>query len=202
MKDDTFILVSHSNKSCKIAEKTLWGSVTPRVELQNIEMQEGVLTPLKCSVQMDTLGGECLNSIETSKILYKYKDFVNIPPLEFIDDVLTITKCSINSLKMNVIVQSKIECKRLELSDTKCFKMHLGKDTSNCSNLQVNNRPMMTTSSEKYLGDILSSDAKMEENIRMRHDKGMAAINQIMSILQEISFRDRHGHENIHAYQW
>ena len=96
----------------------------------------------------------------------KYKDFVNILPLEFIDDVLTITKCSINSLKMNAIVQSKIECKRLELSDTKCFKMHLGKDSSNCSNLQVNNKPMMTTSSEKYLGDILTCDAKMEENIK------------------------------------
>ena len=93
---------------------------------------------------------------------------------------------------MNAIVQSKVECKRLELSDTKCFKMHLGKDTSNCSNLQVNNKPMMTTSSEKYLGDILTCDAKMEENIRMRHDKGMAAINQIMSILQEISFGRYH----------
>jgi 6-pyruvoyl-tetrahydropterin synthase len=122
VKDDTFILVSNSNKSCKIAVKTPWGSVTPRVELENIEMQGGVLTPLKCSVQMDTLGGKCLNSIETSKILYKYKDFVNIPPLEFIDHVLTITKCSINSLKMNAIVQSKIECKRLELSDTKFSK--------------------------------------------------------------------------------
>ena len=70
--------------------------------------------------------------------------------------------------------------------------MHLGKDTSNCSNLQVNNKPMMTTSSEKYLGDILTCDAKMEENIKMRHDKGMAAINQIMSILQEISFGRYH----------
>ena len=68
VKDDTFILVSNSNKSCKIAVKTPWGSVTPRVELENIKMQGGVLTPLKCSVQMDTLGGECLNSIETSKI--------------------------------------------------------------------------------------------------------------------------------------
>ena len=51
---------------------------------------------------------------------------------------------------------------------------------------------MMTNSSEKYLGDILTSDAKMEENIRTRHDKGMAAINQIMSILQEISFGRYH----------
>ena len=32
VRDDAFILVSNSNKSCKIAVKTPWGSVTPRVE--------------------------------------------------------------------------------------------------------------------------------------------------------------------------
>ena len=55
-KDDTFVLIANSNKSCKIAVKTPWGSTTPRIEFNNIEMQGGVLTPLKCSVQMDTLG--------------------------------------------------------------------------------------------------------------------------------------------------
>ena len=87
VKDDNFVLIANSNKSCQIAVKTPWGSLTPRVEFKNIEMQGGVLTPLKCSVQMDTLGLECLSSVEHSKILYKYKGFVNIPPLEFVDDV-------------------------------------------------------------------------------------------------------------------
>ena len=73
VRDDNFVLIANSNKSCKIAVKTPWGSLTPRVEFKNIEMQGGVLTPLKCSVQMDTLGLECLSSVEHSKILYKYK---------------------------------------------------------------------------------------------------------------------------------
>ena len=47
VKDDKFILVANSNQSCQIAVKTPWGSVTPRVEFKNIEMQGGVLTPLK-----------------------------------------------------------------------------------------------------------------------------------------------------------
>ena len=51
-----------------------------------MQMQGGVLTPLKCSVQMDTLGLECLSSVEHSEILYKYKGFVNIPRLEFVND--------------------------------------------------------------------------------------------------------------------
>ena len=171
VKDDNFVLIANSNKSCQIAVKTPWGSLTPRVEFKNIEMQGGVLTPLKCSVQMDTLGLECLSSVEHSKILYKYKGFVNIPPLEYVDDVLTITKCSTDSIKMNALVQSKVECKKLELSDTKCFKMHVGKNVSNCPKLSINNEEMKTSSSEKYLGDVISSSGEIDANVQMRHDK-------------------------------
>ena len=53
---------------------------------------------------MDTLGGEFLNNVEKSKLLYKYKDCVSIPPLEFVDDILTITECSVKSLKVNGII--------------------------------------------------------------------------------------------------
>ena len=113
---------------------------------------------------------------------------MKIPPLEFIDDVLTITNCSTDSIKMNALVQSKVECKKLELSDTKCFKMHVGKNVSSCPKLSVNDEEMKTTSSEKYLGDVISSSGKIDENIQMRHDKGMGIINSIMSILKEISF--------------
>ena len=73
----------------------------------------------------------------------------------------------------NSLVQSKIECKRLELSDTKCFKMHVGKTDQNCPNLSVNNKQMLSTSQQKYLGYIISSDTKLDENIKMRHDKGL-----------------------------
>ena len=188
VKDDTFILIANSNKSCDIAVKTPWGSTTPRVEFKNIEMQGGVLTPLKCSVQLDTLGAECLDNPKNSEILYKFKGCVKIPPLEMIDDILTVTDCGIKSVKMNALVQSKIECKRLELSDTKCFKMHVGQTDQYCPNLSVNNKQMLSTSQQKYLGDIISSDTKLDENIKMRHDKGLGIVNQIISILKEVSF--------------
>ena len=89
---------------------------------------------------------------------------------------------------MNVLVQSKVECKKLELSDTKCFKMHIGKDTLNCPNLEVNGKAMQESRTEKYLGDVVSCSGKNEENVQMRHDKGMGIVNSIMSILKEISF--------------
>ena len=67
IKDDTFNLIANSNKSCEIAVKTPWGSLTPRIVFEHIEMQGGVLTPLKCSVQMDTLGADCLENQKTLK---------------------------------------------------------------------------------------------------------------------------------------
>ena len=47
---------------------------------------------------------------------------------------------------------------------------------------------MLTTKSEKYLGDILSSDAKIDINVQERYNKGIELVNQIISILKEVSF--------------
>ena len=76
VKDDHFVLMANSNQRCQVAVKTPWGSVTDRLQLNEIEMQGTVPAPLKCSIQMDTLGKECL---ESGECLYKYKECVNIP---------------------------------------------------------------------------------------------------------------------------
>ena len=38
----------------------------------------------------------------------------------------------------------------------------------------------------------ISSDKKIDENIKMRHDKGLGIVNQIISILKEVSFGNFH----------
>jgi hypothetical protein len=75
--------------------------------LKNIEMQGGVLTPLKCSIQIDTFGKEMLESAECSKTMFKYKDCVSIQVLSMID----VTECGPDSVKMNAYVQSKTDTK-------------------------------------------------------------------------------------------
>ena len=100
---------------------------------------------------MDTLGGDCLNNVKNS---------------EMIEDVLTVTDCSINSVKINALVQSKVDCKKLELSDMKCFKMHLGQENINCPSLKVNNKEMLSSEKERYLGDVISSDARIDQIFR------------------------------------
>ena len=66
--------------------------------------------------------------------------------------------------------------------------MHIGKETLNCPNLEVNGLEMKSTNKEKYLGDVISCSGKMDDNIQMRYEKGMGIINSIISILKEISF--------------
>ena len=80
-------------------------------------MQGTVPAPLKCSIQIDTLGKECLESGEG---LYEYKECVNVPPLAMIDDILAVSECSVESVELNALIQSKIAQKNLQLV-TKCM---------------------------------------------------------------------------------
>ena len=109
--DDKFVLVANSNETCQVAVKTPWGSLTERKTLHNIEMQGGVLTPLKCS-EIDTLGKEMMEDTEMASTMLKYKDCVSIPVLTFIDNALSITECGPSSVKMNAYIQSKINTKK------------------------------------------------------------------------------------------
>ena len=127
VKDDKFIVVANSNKSCEVAIKTPWGSKTQRSTINNLEMQGTVLAGLKCSISIDTLGKECLEN--EHDILYNYKNSVKTPPLSFVDDILGISECGTKSVKMNAFIEAKIEDKQLELGQSKCFQMHVGKST-------------------------------------------------------------------------
>jgi hypothetical protein len=189
VQDDKFLLITKSNEKCKVAVKTPWGSVSKRVEMKQIEMQGTVLAPLKCSVQLDTLGKECLMNGEG---LYKYKECLNIPPLLMIDDAIAISECGVDSVKVNAIIQSKVDMKNLKLGHSKCFKMHVGKNASCCPILKVEDKEMLSSSREKYLGDILTSDCKISSNIEERVNKGMGIVNQIISLLKEISFGEHY----------
>ena len=190
VQDDKFVLITNSNKKCDVSVKTPWGENTKRTILSNLEMQGTVLAGLKCSVSIDSIGKESLQN--THDILYKYKNCTSIPPLSLIDDIIAVGNCSSDSIKVNATIQGKVQGKQLELSHKKCFKMHVGKHHECCPTLSVHSKEMKTTSSEKYLGDIISSDAKINKNITDRYNKGIGYANQILSILKEISFGQYH----------
>ena len=186
VNDDKFVTIANSNQNCQVSIKTSWGTETERKTLNNIEMQGTVITSIKCSAQIDTLGKECL---ATGDGLFKYKGCLSVPRFALVDDVLTVSECGVDSIKLNAIVNSKMATKKLELGYKKCFQIHVGNKTQKvCPTLSVHNQDMKTSSSETYLGDILSSDCKVDLNIQARYQKGVGKVNTIFSLLQEISF--------------
>ena len=75
---------------------------------------------IKASAHMDKIGK---TSLEKRENLYVYKNSVGIPPLEMIDDVVSIAECGVESIKSNTFVNSSIEMKKLPLNVKKCKKI-------------------------------------------------------------------------------
>ena len=70
-------------------------------ELERIVLQGSVFGPIKCSVQMDTLGRK---SLQTGFGVYKYRDTVHVPALAMIDDVLGMASCGDQSIELNALI--------------------------------------------------------------------------------------------------
>ena len=74
-----------------------------------------------------------------------------MPPLEIVDDVITVSKCGNTSIALNQIVNSSIDLKKLKLSEGKCCKIHIGKNNSLCPEHKVNQKEMKHQSRKNTL---------------------------------------------------
>ena len=178
-----FALMARMNKKCNIAVKTPVG-LTERFEATEIEMQGTVPGPLKACVQVDTLGRDCYTY---SEALFLYKKCVLVPPLSMCDDIASISKCGIDSIKTNAIINAKIESKKLEFGPNKFYNIHVGKNENLCCNLKVHNSTMKKKDYETYLGDIICSSGKNEKNIANKCNKGVGAVSQIFAMVSQVS---------------
>ena len=183
VQDDRFAVVSKMNQTCDIAVKTPVG-ITNRFVLEEIEMQGTKLSNIKCAVQIDTLGKECYTYNEG---MFLYKECVYVPPLGMIDDVASFIECGPESLKINAIINSKIESKKLEFGPSKCVKIHIGNKTDSCIEQKVHEEIVQEKSYETYLGDIVCSSGSNDKNIENRYNRGVGAISQITTMLNRVS---------------
>ena len=184
VKDDRFALISKMNEKCQVKVKTPVGD-TERFELNQIEMQGTVPAPLKCAVQMDTLGRYCYSN---NTGLYQHRDACSVPPLGMIDDIAGVSECSANSVVLNSIINGKIESKKLEFNFKKCVNMHIGPNAEHCPKLMVHEGEMLKTKTQKYLGDWISSSGYNDVNIKERCNIGQSAISQINSLINDANF--------------
>ena len=89
-----------------------------------------------------------------------------------VDDLMIISKCGKESLVLNSLAQSKIETKRLEFGISKCFHLHVGPKSLTCHDLFVDSHNQMERAEkQRYLGNILMTNNKADENIKLRCDK-------------------------------
>ena len=196
-------VIYEANKVNKVAVMTPNG-LTNREDISKIVMQGEVFGPIECSVTVDTFGKECLSE---QKYLYSYKGLVGVPPLAMVDDLACISVCGVETVLMNGFINAKTNIKKLQFGETKCHRMHIGKENSYCPDLYIDNwkvkektefeakvdtfngdHKIEESEEEKYLGDLVASDGSNSKNIKARKGRGFGIINQIASMLDEICF--------------
>ena len=188
LRDDKFAVVSELNRKCNIAIRTPVG-LSERFEMNDIEMQGTVMGPIKCSVQLDTLGRDCY---ERQEGLYLYNDCISVPPLQMIDDLASFSTCSPQSIITNAIINGKIEAKKLELSKTKCVNIHIGEHQSYCEGLKAHENSMKKKTHETYLGDIICSSGTNNRNVEKRCSSGIGAVSDCISMLGRVALGHWH----------
>ena len=203
---DHLNLFHEGDKKSKIAVKTPAG-LTKRVDLNKVVAQGEINSPLKCTVTVDSIASDHVENVADH--LYYYKGSVPIPPLGMVDDTIGISNCGLDSAMTTAHLNSKTNIKKLQYGESKCHKLHVGKKKNICTENSVDTwslekesenistvwelvdreggkHVMETVSSEKYLGDIISSDGKNTLNIQERKRRGMVAVSQIMEMMNDL----------------
>ena len=182
LRNDKLPLLFLENKNAQVAVKTN-GQLSNRTNIKEIIMQGSVWGSICCVVLMDKLGKYAYNNPET---LFYYKSLVGTPPLQMVDDIMAIQKCDSKSLYTNNMINTFMDIEKLSLSKTKCHKIHIGKQKSECPVLKVDGDKMHDSIQEVYLGDIIHRSKKNKPNIERRKAKGYGIINEILVIVNEI----------------
>ena len=152
-------------------------------------MQGTVWAGLCCTVMFDKLGKLVYNKPE---LMYKYKGIVAIPPMEMVDDILSVTKCSNQSVKVNAVVNTFMETKKLKLNKKKCHRIHVPakndrkQSKTNCPKLKIHGEEMNEAVKVKYLGDQVAQKGSTKATIDERKAKGYGIIAEISAITDDI----------------
>ena len=184
VQDNKFALIAKLDEEAEVVVKTAAGTTT-EFKLEELIMQGSVFGPIKSTIQIDTLGRDCL---KYNQGLFKYKNVLSIPPLALIDDCLGFSTCSADAIQLNSILNNKIASKKLRLSSNKCNHLHISKKKSKCyNNLKAGGQNMKKATECSYLGDILSVTGSVEATIEKRRQKGIGISSQISGMINGLS---------------
>ena len=112
-----------------MAVKTPSG-MTERQTVKNIVLQGDTWGSILASVQVDTIGKECVADGHG----YLYKNQLSVWFLGLFDDIIGVTEAGIDAIKLNAFINIKTAEKTLQFGPTKCKSMLVGKDTGETLN--------------------------------------------------------------------
>ena len=201
VNDDTLVLLHKANRDIQMAVKTPTG-LTERQEVTNIVLQGDTWGSLLASVQVDSIGKECMEAGHH----YLYKDKLPVGFLGLVDDIIGITEAGYKAQELNAFINVKTAEKSLQFGPKKCKSMLVGKDKE-----RVLNSPLFVdkwevsykddpkkgelqmvekysglteigqTEEQMYLGFVLSSQGDNMANIRNLKQKSIGIIRKIFS---------------------
>ena len=207
VQNQNLALIYEANSKNKVAVR-IPGGVSERVEINGIVMQGEVMAPLECSVSVDTFGKECQKE---EKYLYYYRDTVGVPSLSMVDDLVNVSECGLESVKLNAFMNAKTNTKKFQFGKDKCHKIHFGCNKDSCPDLFLDtwkieesdeynsgqeefndvideDYKIEHSEEERYLGDLITSDGKNIKNIAARKAKGIGIVDKIFSTLNDVFF--------------
>ena len=120
--DDCLALLYDANKEIHMSVKTPTG-LTDRQILTDIVLQGDTFGSILASVQVDTIGKECMKE----GFGYLYKNILPVGFLGLVDDIIGITEAGIDAHKMNAFMNVKTAEKTLQFGQKKCKSMLGGK---------------------------------------------------------------------------
>ena len=109
-----------------------------------------------------------------------------------VDDVIAASKCGNQVVSTNSAVTTFSKLKKLELSEQKCARLHVGKfKCDQCAKICVNEKPIKESQKEKYLGDYLTKYANPLETLQDRKCKGYGILGELRALLNDIPLGSR-----------
>ena len=126
-----------------------------------------------------------------------------------VDDELSINNCGLDSALSTAQLNAQSNLKKLQYNEQKCVKMHVGAKKTLCCDsfidtwktvsnvkealsvhdfidIESDMHCMQQVSEWKYLGDILSSDSKQDENIKERISRASRAAKEVSQMLEDL----------------
>ena len=205
VRNRNLAMIYEANRKNQVSVKTP-EDTTKRVTIDNLVMQGEVMAPLECSVSVDTFGKECQNE---EKYLFYYRDHVGIPSLAMIDDLVNISDCGLEAVKLNAYINAKSNTKKFQFGTKKCHRLHFGRKSDMCPDLYLDTwkieeseqyetgrkifkdviddeYKIEDSAEERYLGDFITKDGKNTKNVSARKARGVGIVDKIFNYLNDI----------------